>query len=328
MANTYRSAVHIPFPRVEWPSVGVVVVTGDRPNLVRRALASVYAQDYSGPWRIVVVYDRAVPDWRLTRGGPHPVLVLENWRTPGRAGARNTGVLAVGDCELVAICDDADVWSPHKLTAQVEALRGTPGAVLATCAYEVEYDGARRPQRPQRARRERLTLADLVPARRRDLRGSSFLGVQRTLAADALHGGIGLLSEFAPVDGEEWDLLVRAAARGPIAHVDEPLVRVLWRPADLGPGACADRAGGMRWVFDEHPGLTRDRAARTTIAAEIACWAAAAGNRAEAGRWARIAVRARWWRPAGLLAAAASAGIVRGAALRRLVRRKLRAPAR
>jgi len=30
-----------------------------------------------------------------------PVLVLPNWRTPGLAGARNTGILAAGDCELV-----------------------------------------------------------------------------------------------------------------------------------------------------------------------------------------------------------------------------------
>ncbi len=132
----------IPTPRrTEWPSVGVVIATRDRPNLLRRALASVSEQDYPGPVRVVVVYDDVQPDWRIARGGDRPVLVLENWRTPGLAGARNTGILAVGDCELVALCADDDTWAPHKLTAQVSLLRQHPEGLFATCAAEVEYDG-------------------------------------------------------------------------------------------------------------------------------------------------------------------------------------------
>ena len=320
MADGDRTLVNIPVPRFDWPSVGVVVATADRPNLVRRALAAVAAQDYPGPMRVVVVYDRTVPDWRLAKGGHRPVLVLENWRAPGRAGARNTGILAVGDCDLVAICDDHDVWAPDKLSAQVSALRRSPGAVLATCAYEIEYDGTRR---AHRVGRSQVGLRHLVRRSRGGLRGSTFVAVQRIVASDAAHGGIGLLSEVAPPGGEEWDLLVRAARRAPIAHVDEPLVRVLWRPADLGPDACADRVSAMAWVLGRHPALAGRRRDLADLASEIACWAAAAGDRAEAGRWAGAAVRAAWWRPGALLAAAATCGVLRGGALRRLLRRHL-----
>src|SRR5882757_8645226 len=97
--------------RADWPPVGIVIATRERPHLVRRALASVSEQDYAGPIRVVVVYDGVNPDWRLARGGQRPVLVLENWRTPGLAGARNTGVLAAGDCEFVALCDDDVTWA-------------------------------------------------------------------------------------------------------------------------------------------------------------------------------------------------------------------------
>src|SRR5581483_1082772 len=123
-----------------WPSIGVVVPTRDRPKLLRRALDAIAAQDYPGSLRVVVVYDQARPDERLHRTGVRPVTVLANGRTPGLAGARNTGILAL-DTDLVGFCDDDDAWLPGKLRAQVEALRRAPAADLATCAIEIEYDG-------------------------------------------------------------------------------------------------------------------------------------------------------------------------------------------
>jgi glycosyltransferase involved in cell wall biosynthesis len=90
-----------------WPSVGVVVPTHDRPGPLRTALAGVLAQDYPGELRVVVVHDRAEPDFRLADGDK--VRVTANTRTPGLAGARNTGILML-DTDLVAFCDDDDEW--------------------------------------------------------------------------------------------------------------------------------------------------------------------------------------------------------------------------
>ena len=97
-----------------WPSVGVVVPTHHRPGPLRTALAGVLAQDYPGELRLVVVYDRAQPDPRLTGDGR--VTVAVNGRKPGLAGARNTGILML-DTDLVAFCDDDDEWLPGKLRA-------------------------------------------------------------------------------------------------------------------------------------------------------------------------------------------------------------------
>jgi glycosyltransferase involved in cell wall biosynthesis len=106
----------------QWPSVGVVIPTHDRPGPLRAAVDAVLHQDYPGRLRVVVVYDQAEPE--LEPDGS--VTVLVNERTPGLAGARNTGIGALED-ELVAFCDDDDVWRPGKLRAQVEALAGRPG---------------------------------------------------------------------------------------------------------------------------------------------------------------------------------------------------------
>ena len=113
-----------------YPSIGVVVPTRNRPELLRRALASIAAQDYPGVLRTVVVYDQSEPDPTLG------VEVLTNARTPGLAGARNTGILAL-DTDLVAFCDDDDEWAPDKLSAQVAAM--DPASDVTTCAIEVRY---------------------------------------------------------------------------------------------------------------------------------------------------------------------------------------------
>src|SRR3954469_8129488 len=126
---------------MNWPSVGVVIPTRNRPELVRKAIASVRDQRYPGELKVLVVYDQTEPDYLLAcspeQPGEVPVLVLTNWRTPGLAGARNTGILAL-DTELVAFCDDDDQWLPDKLRRQVAALEAEPAAEFATCAIEVE----------------------------------------------------------------------------------------------------------------------------------------------------------------------------------------------
>ncbi|MFC7757307.1 glycosyltransferase family 2 protein [Catellatospora bangladeshensis] len=126
----------------DWPAVGVVIPTRNRPELLRKALDAVRAQDYPGPLRVLVVFDQAEPDPSLAADGGRPVLVVANARQAGLAGARNTGITAL-DTELVAFCDDDDVWHPAKLRRQVDALVRTPAAQFSTCAIEVEFEEPR-----------------------------------------------------------------------------------------------------------------------------------------------------------------------------------------
>jgi glycosyltransferase involved in cell wall biosynthesis len=309
----------IPAPRrTEWPSVGVVIATRDRPNLLRRALASVIDQDYPGAMRVVVVYDGVRPDWRIARGGDRSVLVLENWRTRGAAGARNTGILAVGDCDLVALCDDDDTWHPQKLTAQVSALRQHPGALFVTCAAEVEFGGRRRARLTGRTQ---VWPEDLSRTRAAALSPSGFIAWQSALASTYERGGIGLLAEDAPGTGGTWDLLLRAARRAPIRHVDTPMVRILWRRSP-GREAFIEEIETLRWMLDRHPELGDDRSAAARIHAEIACWEAVGGRHRAARAAVGEALRTCWHHPLATLALLAVAGCIRGRPLLAALRRQ------
>jgi glycosyltransferase involved in cell wall biosynthesis len=312
--------IRIPVPRrFGWPTVGVVIATRHRPNLVRRALASVLAQDYRGPLRVVVVFDGVPPDRRLITYGSRPVEVLENTRTPGPAGARNTGILALDDCQLIALGNDEDTWVSTKLTRQVLALRYRTRALFTTCATAVEYDGR---YTPHLAHVPELDVDRLSRDRTLVPRPSGFVARREALVTDAADGGIGLLAEDAPADGEDWDLLLRAARRAPILHLDIPLVRVLWRRGDADLDECSDRIRALRWMIDRHPEIRDRPPAAARIHAEIACWEAAAGRRADAWTATREALRLRWYAPSAARAVVAAAGMLRGARLQAALHRR------
>jgi glycosyltransferase involved in cell wall biosynthesis len=288
-------------------SIGVVIPTrGDRPDLLRAATRAVLAQRYAGPVRVVVVADGADPATVAEQvadavspgdraGGCHDVRVLANRLSPGLPGARNTGIAAC-DTDLVAFCDDDDLWLPGKLTAQADAL-AAGGAEFASCAIEVEY-GRRRVTRL--AGTGTVTPADLVRSRMVMVHSSTFLFRRGALWVD----------ESAPAgQNEDWDLALRAAKRHPIANVDRPLVRVRWGASHY-VARWADRIAGLEWMLARHPELAVDPRGAARVYGQLAFHHAALGRRREAGRWALRALATRLSEPRAPIALAVAAGLV------------------
>jgi glycosyltransferase involved in cell wall biosynthesis len=292
-----------------WPSVGVVIPTHNRPEQVRAAIAAVREQDYPGPVRTVVVHDRSGPDRDLADGSAVEVLV--NQRTPGLSGARNTGVLALGT-DLVAFCDDDDVWLPGKLTAQVAALQADPGAEFASCGILVLYAGS---ASPRLAGRNQVSYQDLVRSRMAMVHSSTYL-----ISRAALMGRIGLLDETIPgSSNEDWDLALRAARRHPIAFADQALVRVAWGDGSYYSRRWDTLADGLCWMLERHPDIARSPAGAARVYGQLAFAYAAQGRRSESWRWTRRAVRSNWHERRVPIALAVSTGLISGeSVLRRL----------
>jgi glycosyltransferase involved in cell wall biosynthesis len=281
-----------------YPSIGVVVPTRDRPELLRRTLSAIAAQDYPGAVRTVVVYDQSPPDPAL-RG----VTVLRNARTSGLAGARNTGILAL-NTDLIAFCDDDDEWAPGKLTAQVAELDEATDVV--TCAIEVRY---RDRLVPRTAGRGWVGLDQLVRSRMAMLHASTFL-IRRAALLDP--DRLGLVAEDAPgSQNEDWDLLLRAAKRAPVRHVDHPLVTVRWGTTSHYAYEYATKISSLRWMMSRHPEIRGCPPGAARVYGQLACWSAATGNRSAAWRYARAAVRNNWREPRTAIALAAVTRMVR-----------------
>jgi glycosyl transferase family 2 len=296
MTSTRIARDHEPVvvERAGAPSVSVVIPTHDRPEEVRRAIASVLAQEYDGALDVVVVFDRAEPDLSMVSAGERPVRVLANDRRPGLAGSRNTGILA-SEGDLVAFCDDDDLWLPGKLSSQVSALLAAPEAEMVTTAMVVDYRGART---VRLAGRERIGHDAFVRSRMAMLHSSSFV-----FRRAALLDGIGLVDETLPRSmAEDWDLLLRASARTPVVHVDRPLVLIAWGGSSYFVEQWQVRNDAQQWLLERHPGMETDRVAAGLSYGKLAFGSAALGRRREALRHARRALRARPTEPRAWLA--------------------------
>lgn len=301
--GSLATAKPTPTAAADLPSVGIVIATRDRPEGLGRALKSVLAQDYAGPMRVIVVYDGTPPDYVLARALPRPVMVLSNRRTPGLAGTRNTGVLGL-ETDLVAFCDDDTEWAGGKLTAQVQALIARPESEFVTCAIQAEHADRRS---PRLAGRDTVRVEDLVGARIPTLNSSTFL-----MRRAALLGGLGLVAEDAQSsDNENWDLLLRAAKRSPVIHVDQALVQVRKQRQPHSAYEYAARVASLRWMMTRHPEIRGCRPGAARVYGELACWSAASGNRRDAWYFSAKAIRNNWREPGTAVALAAASGVVR-----------------
>lgn len=288
------------------PPISVVIATRDRPQLVRRAIDAVARQDYAGDIEVVLVHDQSQPDLTLeTSSRRRRVRVIENARTPGLAGARNTGVLA-SSAEWVAFCDDDDWWRPAKLTRQMEAaaLAGTE-AHMVTCAIEVDFEGQ---LSVRKAGCSAVTHQQLLRSRMSMLHSSTFL-----FRRESLLGPIGLVDEEVPgSQNEDWDLLLRASALAPVVHVDEPLVVVVWGSASFFSRTWETKVSSLHWMLQRHPDIGEDKKGAGRVYGQIAFGEASQGHRRLAAQWAGRALQQdpTQWRAVAAMAVAA--GLLRG----------------
>lgn len=286
------------------PTVGVVVPTHDRPVLLRETLQAILDQDAPVGLDVVVVFDRSTPDHSLEDlgDGDRRVRVLANDRTPGLAGNRNTGILAL-DTEWVAFCDDDDVWAPGKLRAQLERAGRHPGADVVTTAIRVSYEGT---ESDRLAGQDRVLHDDLLRSRMAMLHSSTLL-----LRRSALLGRLGLVDEEIPgSQNEDWDLLLRAAELQPIEHVDQPLVLVRWGRTSHFSRRFQTLVASLEYMLRRHPGIAGDDRGAARVFGQLAFGSAALGRRGTALRWAVRALRRRWSEPRALLALTVAARLV------------------
>jgi glycosyltransferase involved in cell wall biosynthesis len=289
-------------------AVSAVIPTRDRPELLRRAIDAVVAQDHPGSIEVVVVYDRSAPDaslarrWSTGAGAERAVRVVVNHRRPGLAGARNTGILAASG-DVVGFCDDDDEWLPGKLARQLAALERT-GAAFACCGIRVSFQGS---GFDRVLDLDRVTLAALLRDRMTELHPSTFL-----VRASALREGIGLVDEQIPGSyAEDYEFLLRAARHAPLVNVREPGTVVRWHRDSYFSQRWQTISEGLRWLLDRYPEFATEPAGLARVAGQIAFAEAAQGNARSAARWARRTLAGNHREPRAYLAMAVAGRLIR-----------------
>jgi glycosyltransferase involved in cell wall biosynthesis len=287
----------------EHPKVSVVVPTRDRPDLLRRAVTAILGQTYKGPVECLVVFDQSEPDlpWPDLPPG-RTVVVCRNDRTPGLAGARNSGILAATG-ELVAFCDDDDEWLPEKLARQVARLLATPGSAVSTTGILVRYQD-----------RTTTRLAPTILVSHRQLLRSRLteLHPSTVLARrDRLLSQIGLVDEEIPGSyAEDYEWLLRASRHGPVLAVPEPLAVIHWHQSSFFADRWRTIIAALTYLVDKHRDLQQEPSGLARIYGQIAFAHAALGERKPARRWARRTLSLNRRERRAYLALAISLGLV------------------
>jgi glycosyltransferase involved in cell wall biosynthesis len=110
------------------PTVSVILPTFNRTRFLRMAIDSVFAQTYRD-WELIIADDGSAKETRkYLRSVTSPavrLLWLEHTGNPSRV--RNAAI-EVARGHYLAFLDSDDVWAPEKLTEQIRALEGRPGA--------------------------------------------------------------------------------------------------------------------------------------------------------------------------------------------------------
>ena len=286
--------------------------TRDRPQTLAKTVRSIAAQSYPGDVECVIVFDRSEPaqvDVELPAG--RQLRLITNTRTPGAAGARNTGILG-SDGAVVAFCDDDDTWDAGKLRLQVERL-GQSAVGFVTCGTRFHY-GDKIIARPAP---ESVDLRQLVRNRHAELGLPTFV-----LRRDAL-AEIGLLDEAIPGSyGEDYDLLLRAARRGPILAVPQPLIDVFWHQQSFFAQRWRTIADGLDYLLAKHPELTADGRGRARIDGQRAFAHAAMAHRKDACLAGLRALRGNPLERRPYLALAVAAGIIPASSIIRLANQR------
>lgn len=218
------------------PSVSVIISTYNRRRLLPLALSSALRQRF-GSFEVIVV-DNGSTDGtaEVLDSFDDPRLVrVRNEVSLGSTGGRNCGIERASG-RWISLLDDDDMWSPDKLSAQVEALERSGRSWAFSGVVFINADGAlvagAPPPDADRVMRD-LPHQYSVPG------GVSSVIWER----DALDEGGRL--DPALVYTSDWDLCLRLSRRGPPAIVPAPHVAYRLHGANV-----SRHAAGYAHEFD------------------------------------------------------------------------------
>jgi glycosyltransferase involved in cell wall biosynthesis len=206
------------------PEVSVIIPTHNRCERLRLTLRSALAQD-DVIFEVIVVDDGSSDGTtRMVEAlGDARVRLARNEVPQGESGARNRGIEEARGT-WIAFLDDDDLWAPHKLALQLDALGATGrswaygGEVAIDDDLNVLYGSP--PPTPEEVAAS-LIRHNSVPA------SASNVVVASKLLARV--GGFDPELRRTP----DWDMWLRLVRVGPPASVDRPIVAICVHPGNM-----------------------------------------------------------------------------------------------
>lgn len=202
----------------------IILTTYNRPGLLKDALASVGNQSLRD-FEVILINDCGDPVESLVSDYDFPITYIRQGRNRGLSAARNAGLkLARG--RYIVYLDDDDIYLPNHLAVLAEALERNPQSVVYTAVEYVteKLEGDKRieldrsmPLKHDAYDRNRLFIQNYIPV--------NTWAHPRSMLAVVGEFDTGLTAF------EDWDMLLRLAARYPFVYIPQVTAEVHQRPS-------------------------------------------------------------------------------------------------
>jgi glycosyltransferase involved in cell wall biosynthesis len=195
------------------PQVSVIIPTYNRGWVIREAIDSVLAQDFTD-FELIVVDDGSTDDTgRILDSYGQDLTVLQQ-PNRGVSAARNQGVGAAAG-QLIAFLDSDDLWLPRKLSVQVDFFSSHPDAMINQTEEIWIRNGVRVNPKTRHQK-----FSGLIFERSLEL---CLVSPSAVMMRRSLFDQVGLFDEDLPAC-EDYDLWLRISWRFPVHLIETPLI--------------------------------------------------------------------------------------------------------
>jgi len=193
--------------------VSVIIPTYNRGWIIKEAIDSVLAQDYT-EFELIVVDDGSTDHTADVLDSYRNVIKVFSQKNKGVSAARNRGV-AEASGKFIAFLDSDDLWLSQKLSVQVEFFNQTPDALICQTEEVWIRNGLR--VNPKK-RHKKPSGMIFKPSLELCLVSPSAVMIQRSL-----FDRVGEFDETL-LACEDYDLWLRISCGFPIHLIDTPLI--------------------------------------------------------------------------------------------------------
>jgi glycosyltransferase involved in cell wall biosynthesis len=195
------------------PLVSVIIPTHNRDWIVKEAIDSVLAQDFSD-YELIVVDDGSDDRTPEILEAYKDQIAVIHQANRGVSAARNRGIAAAAG-RLIAFLDSDDLWLPQKLSAQVNFFAENPDALICQTEERWVRNGMR-----VNPKKRHHKFSGMIFERSLAL---CLVSPSAVMIKKRLFDTVGVFDEDLPAC-EDYDLWLRISCRHPVHLIETPLI--------------------------------------------------------------------------------------------------------
>lgn len=197
----------------ENPLVSVIIPTYNRGRIVKEAIDSVLAQNFTD-FELIVVDDGSTDNTQDILSSYKKDIIVFHQENKGVSSARNRGIVSASG-QFIAFLDSDDLWLPKKLSIHVNFFNANPHALICQTEEKWLRNGIR--VNPKK-RHKKLSGDIFEHSLYLCLVSPSAVMIKRSLFEKT-----GMFDESLPAC-EDYDMWLRVSSRYPVYLIDTQLI--------------------------------------------------------------------------------------------------------